>query len=204
MEAHETHEQIHEVAHHGNAGHGHGGNKTNKRVAILISVLACLLSIVEICGSTSANRAMASNIEAANLWSFFQAKTIRATTMKTAADALETVTVGETDKDKLAALDKRITQWRTTAERYESEPETGEGRKELAARAKVAEQQRAELTNATHLFEMAAAALQIAIVLCSAAVVTSRLILAGVACGLGGLGVAVALLAWIAPNILHH
>ena len=36
------------------------------------------------------------------------------------------------------AITQRIAGWRKTAERYDSEPETQEGRKELAARAKAA------------------------------------------------------------------
>jgi hypothetical protein len=37
---------------------------------------------------------------------------------------------------------KQIESWKKTAERYQTEPETGEGRKELAERAKAAEKKR--------------------------------------------------------------
>ena len=44
--------------------------------------------------------------------------------------------------DAKQVLAKRIEDWKKSAARYDSEPETGEGRKELAARAKAAEAKR--------------------------------------------------------------
>src|ERR671933_2833636 len=78
-EIHETHEKIHEAGHR------------NKGIAVLITTLAALLAIAEMGGKSAQNRSVASNIEAANLWAFFQAKTIRQTTLRTAADALEAI-----------------------------------------------------------------------------------------------------------------
>lgn len=190
MEAHETHETIHETAHHG------GGNPLNKRLAIMISILAALLSIVEMSGKSAQSTSMAANIEASNLWSFFQAKTIRATTLRTAAEALDGL-------PGTPGLEQRIGQWRAAADRYESDPQTGEGRKELAERAKHAEAERDHSFAAYHLFEYGAAALQIAIVLCSAAAVTGRMGLAYGAGGLGIIGVVLGFLAWLAPGLLH-
>ena len=45
-----------------------------------------------------------------------------------------------TDPAAKAALDKQVEDWRKTAERYESDPKTGNGRKELEEQAKDAEQ----------------------------------------------------------------
>ena len=76
------------------AGHGHGhdaghGGPENKRIALLISILALVLSISETLGKGSQTTAIDKNIEASNLWSFFQAKTIRMTVVRTAAEAAE-------------------------------------------------------------------------------------------------------------------
>ena len=49
----------------------------NKKIALLIAVLALLLSLSEIGGKQAENESIAKNIDASNLWSFFQAKTIR-------------------------------------------------------------------------------------------------------------------------------
>lgn len=206
MEAHETHEKIHEAAHHGHHDdhpHGEGKASRNKKIAVLISVLAALLAIVEAGGKSAQNTSLSANIEASNLWAFFQAKTIRMTTMRTAADALEVAVAGMVPEDKAPAVAKRVGDWRAAASRYDSEPETGEGRKELAARAKTAEAVRDKALAAYHMFEYGAAALQISIVLASAAVVTGAVLLAYFAGGLGVVGVAFAALGWFAPTLLH-
>src|SRR4051812_47944176 len=70
--------------------HGHGhieGN--NKRIALLISVLALCLALVETLAKGAQTNALSYNIEAANLWSFFQAKTIRQTVVRTAGEMAE-------------------------------------------------------------------------------------------------------------------
>lgn len=201
MEAHETHEKIHETAH---GHHGHGGpSRRNKAVAVMISLLACLLALVETGVNSSQNTYMASNIEASNLWAFFQAKSVRMTTMRTAAEQTELLAPALLDGERLPAAHKQVGDWRATAQRYDSEPETGEGRKELAAKARTAEERRDRALSAYHVFEYAAAALQIAIVLASAATVTGVLALAIGAGGLGVVGAILALLGWLAPTLLH-
>jgi len=71
-------------------GHGHGiVEGENKRIAILISVLALLLAIAETLGKSAQTEALSFNVEASNLWAFYQAKTIRKTTMETAAEQME-------------------------------------------------------------------------------------------------------------------
>ena len=197
-EAHEAHEAIHESAHaHGH--HGGGAPSWNKKVAVFISVLAATMALVEAAGKSAQNTSLSANIEAANLWAFFQAKTIRMTTMRTAADALET----QAGPELPPAVAKRIEDWRAAAIRYDSEPETGEGRKELAARAKAAEGVRDHALAAYHMYEYGAAALQIAIVLCSAGVVTGMVALPLMAGGLSVVGVGFALLGWLAPTLIH-
>ena len=118
-------------------GHGHveGGDK---KIALLVAVLAAMLAITEMGGKSAQTHALSEHIDSSNLWSFFQAKTIRQTTMRTAADAVE-AQFKDDGQTMPASLKKQAETWRTTAQRYETEPETGEGRKELAARAKVKE-----------------------------------------------------------------
>ncbi|MDB5408339.1 MAG: conserved rane protein of unknown function, partial [Rhodospirillales bacterium] len=87
--------------------------------------------------------------------------------------------------------------------RYESEPATGEGRRELLARATASEEKRDHELSAFHAFEYGAGALQLAIVMASAAVITSMLALELVAAGLGVLGLAFAAIGWLAPTLLH-
>lgn len=195
MEAHETHEKIHETA------HGHHGPGRNKSIAIMISVLACLLALVETGVNGAQNTYQASNIEASNLWAFFQAKSVRMTTMRTAGEQTEVLL---SDSQKQApSVQKQLADWKANAQRYDSEPETGEGRKELAARARAAEERRDHALAALHIYEYAAAALQIAIVLASAATVTGVLALAFGSAGLGVVGIVLALVGLLNPTLIH-
>ena len=58
---------------------------SNQTVALFIAVLALVLAFSETLGKAAQTTGLASHIEASNLWSFFQAKTIRQTTVRTAA-----------------------------------------------------------------------------------------------------------------------
>src|SRR3954469_20548420 len=123
--------------------HGHGhieveGN--NKRIALLISVLALFLALVETMAKGAQTDALSYNIEASNLWSFFQAKTIRQTVVRTAGEMADLDRAPQVNPEAGDAVAKRTDTWAKTVARWESEPETGEGRKELIARAKATEE----------------------------------------------------------------
>jgi len=179
------------------AGHGHvEAHGNNKGVALLIAVLALVLAFSETLGKSAQTAATAANIEASNLWAFFQAKTIRQTTLRTAAEAMEAANPGEAAK-------KQIANWKEAAERYQSEPETNEGRKELAARAKAAEQRRDRGMAAYHHYEVASAAVQIAIVLASASIITAIAALVWVAGALGIVAVAFCVIGFFFPTAMH-
>ena len=179
-------------------GHGHvdshGGG--NKGIALLISVLALVLAFSETLGKSAQTAALASNIEASNLWAFFQAKTIRQTVLRTAAEELETASSSDLSK-------KQVAKWRETAQRYQNEPETGEGREQLAARAKDAEKKRDVSMARYHHYELASAAVQIAIVLASAAIITAMSALVWIAGALGVLGVAFCVIGFFFPTAVH-
>jgi len=174
----------------------------NKKIALLVAVLAAFLAISEMGGKSAQTHALADHIDASNLWSFFQAKTIRQTTMRTAADAIDAQYQGA-PQPMPEGVKKQLDTWRKTAQRYETEPETGEGRKELAARAKLKEDYRARQTSAYHMFEYGSAALQLAIVLAGAAALTNVMWLALISGALGLLGVLFGALGFFAPALLH-
>lgn len=188
---------------HGNGGdHGHGSPE-NKRIALLIAVLALVLAFSETLGKGSQTNALSANIEASNLWAFFQAKTIRMTTVRTAVEATELDLAQAASPQAKEAIEKRIADWRKAAARYDSEPETQEGRKELAARAKAAEQKRDRSLSAYHHYELASAVVQIAIVLASAAIITSMQALVWIALGLGVIGVGFCGIGLFMPTAIH-
>jgi hypothetical protein len=187
------------------SGHGHGvehADPSNKRIGLLIAVLALILAFSETLGKGAQTAALSYNVEASNLWAFFQAKTVRMTTLRTAGELLE-LELAPAGPQRKEALEKRISDWRKTAERYDNEPETGEGRKQLAARAKQAEEKRDRSLAAYHHYELASAAVQIGIVLASATVITGMVVLAWLAGGLGVVGIVFSLIAFFAPTAVH-
>ncbi|HVY59644.1 MAG TPA: DUF4337 domain-containing protein [Xanthobacteraceae bacterium] len=176
---------------------------SNRKIALLIAVIALFLAFSETLGKSAQTTAISANVEASNLWAFFQAKTIRMTTVRTAAESLSVAAGQENDPAAKAALQKQVDLWQNTAARYDDEPETGEGRKQLLARAKSSEHARDTAFAKYHQFEIASAAFQIGIVLASASVITGMVILAWLAGGLGIVGVALMGVGLFAPHALH-
>lgn len=192
-----AHESI-EHAEHAEHASGH-----NKQVALLIAVIALFLAFSETLGKGAQTDALSKNIEASNLWTFFQAKTVRMTTLRTAAEGLQTQTEKESDAAFRAVADKRIDVWQKTVQRYDDEPETNEGRKQLIARAKKAEEVRDTSLAKYHHFEVASAAFQIGIVLASATIITGIAALSVGAIALAVIGVGFTAIGLFAPHAVH-
>src|ERR1700712_2115145 len=194
MSAHESMEH---------AEHAEHASGSNKKIALLIAIIALFLALSETLGKGAQTESISKNVEASNLWAFFQAKSIRRTVVQAVSDEAR-LSLGLVGDDAAkAALQKQIEDWQKTAQRYCSEPETGEGTEQLAEKAKHAEHERDEATAKYHHFELASAAFQIGIVLASATIITGMLPLAWIAglLSLAGLGMTV-LGAW-SPHLLH-
>lgn len=188
------------------AGHSHGHGDDhggNKGIALLISVLALFLALAETGAKSAQTAALAQNIESANLWAFFQARTIRQTNARIAADHAALDLPGATDAERRAAIERQVAAWRAQAERWESEPATGEGRRELSARAQAAQRSRDHSMAAYHMYEFGSAAFQVAIVLASASIVTAVPLLAILGSIVGAIGLALTGLGFFAPELIH-
>src|SRR5262245_22636835 len=195
--SHGVHAVQHEAEHrmHGEHGHDHddGEKSRNKKVALLIAVLALFLAFSETLGKSAQTAALNYQIEASNLWNFFQAKNIRRTSTIIASEQAKLDLVAAADPAQKEAIGKQVDEWTKTAARYRSEPEAaggkGEGTVELSKRA-IEEQEHRDLALAKyHHYEFASAALQIGIVLASATVITGMIALAWLAGGLGVVGI---------------
>ena len=204
---HGVHAVQHEVDHeikHGDQQRGHANllDNINKKVALLIGVMALFLAFSETLGKSAQTGALSYNIEAANLWAFFQAKNVRRTVVLTAAEEMMVNATAASEAVKAAAT-QQIDTWQKTAARYRSEPEIREGTVELAARAKEMEAKRDTALAKHHHYEMASAAFQIAIVLASATVITGMMLLTWLALGLGALGLVLTVIGLFAPHAIH-
>jgi hypothetical protein len=193
----EAHEELEKAEH---AEHASG---VNKNIALMIAIMALFLALSEMLGKSANTEAISLNIKVSDTWNFFQAKTIRRTVVEAAANEMKAELIRVNDGTAKAAMNKQIDEWQKTAARYRSEPDTQEGSEELMKRAQAIEHERDTALARYHNYEIASAAFQIGIVLCSAAVITSMILLAWIAGGAAILGIAFTALGLFAPHALH-
>ena len=194
MSAHESMEQ---------ADHAKEAASENIKIALLIAVIALCLALSETLGKGAQTESISKNVEASNLWAFYQAKSIRRTVVQTAAEQSKLSLGSAGDDASKASLQKQIDDWQKTAARYRSEPETGEGTEQLSERAKHAEEERDLATAKYHHFELASAAFQIGIVLASATIITGMIALAWISGLLTLAGIAFTALGSFVPHLLQ-
>jgi len=144
----------------------------------VITVLAALLAINTLMGGGNSSKVLNNTIDANNTWAFYQAKSIKQTL---AEQSLDDATFRK-DTKKMEFLQKKI-------DRYESDPATGEGKKELMEKAKKLEAERSVAKSRSPWYTYAGSLLQIAIVLLTASIlaVNNRLFKASL--GVGGLAI---------------
>src|SRR4051812_29195024 len=192
------HENLEHAEHAEHAAHG-----GNKKIALLISVIALFLAFSETLGKSAQTEGISLNIKASDTWNFFQAKTIRQTAIRTAAEGLAAQSLVVTDSQAKATIDKQIETWKATVARYESDPKEKDGRKELRAQAEHYEHERDTQLARYHHYEVASAVFQIGIVLASATIITGMMILTYLAGGLALAGLAFVGIALFAPHAVH-
>ncbi len=165
-------------------------DRFKQRAAVVIAIFAMVLAITALGGSNAGKEAVNNNVLASNYFNFFQAKNMRQTALILAADQVELAWLSDAAVPDAAkeTLRKKLDQYRKTVARYESEPETSEGKKELLARARDYEAKRDHALRQDPYFDYAEAMLQIAIVLISVAIIANLAWLAflGGAIGLVG------------------
>jgi len=140
----------------------------------VITVLAAMLAINTLMGGANSSKILNNTIDANNTWAFYQAKSIKQTLAEMAYE--DAVRAG--DRKKAVDLQAKI-------DRYESDPATKEGKKELMAKARNHEAARAEAKNRSPWYTYAGSLFQIAIVLLTASIlaVNNRLYQASIGVG---------------------
>jgi hypothetical protein len=195
---HETHELAEKIV-EGSGAHGHHGGGDDhraedesfrKRVSVFIGFLALLLTINGVAGSAAMKETINANIKASDNYAFYQAKYIRQTTYLLAAKQLELLSgsLGSIPEKSTQDITATITQYRELADRYESDPKGGEGKKELLARAKGLDEERDEAQKRDVNFEFGEGLLQIAIVIASTSMIGASRQLLYAACGFAVIG----------------
>ena len=133
--------------------------KIKDKAGWIITVIAALLAVNTYIASGNSSKVLNNTIKANDTWAFYQAKSIKQTLAEMALDdAIE-----RRQADKAEKLRAKIT-------RYESDPATGEGKKELMAKARALEAERDSLRKSGPWMTFSGMAYQLGIVLLSASI----------------------------------
>lgn len=133
--------------------------KIKDKAGWIITVIAALLAVNTYIASGNSSKVLNNTIKANDTWAFYQAKSIKQTLAEMALDdAIE-----RRQADKAEKLRAKIT-------RYESDPESGEGKRELMAKARALEAERDSLRKSGPWMTFSGMAYQLGIVLLSASI----------------------------------
>ena len=133
--------------------------KIKDKAGWVITVIAALLALNTYIANGNSSKVLNNTIKANDTWAFYQAKSIKQTLAEMAYD--DAIERKQTDKaEKLKAK----------IERYESDPKTNEGKKELMAKARALEEERDQLRKSGPWMTFSGMAYQLGIVLLSASI----------------------------------
>jgi len=161
--------------------------KFRSRAALIIAIMAMLMAVGSLGGGNATDDMVYGNIKASDTWAFYQAKNVRQTEYRIAAERLELELANPAlTGDARKAAEAQLTKYRETIARYDNEPDPnaptdslkGEGKKQLAAQARSYEAIRERASEQDGNFDYSEVFLQLAIVLSSVAILaTSRWVL---------------------------
>ena len=172
MEATEIAEKIHG----GGEAHSAAADATfRKFTGIYLGIVAMLLAITALGGSNATKTMLNANIQASDTYGYYQAKNVRQTVYQLTAEQLDSELLAMPDMPESARtkIQDRINRYRERVDRYESDPSTGDGKKELLAKAKEFDVRRDHAAERDPNFDFAEALFQIAIVLGSVSIVAA-------------------------------
>ena len=133
--------------------------KIKDKAGWVITVIAALLAVNTYISNGNSGKVLNNTIKANDTWAFYQAKSIKQTLAEQSLDDA----IARGDKAKAEKLQAKIA-------RYESDPSTGEGKKELMEKARKLEQERDEVRKSGPWMTFSGMAYQLGIVLLSASI----------------------------------
>ena len=147
------------------------------RAGWVITVVAALLAVNTYIANGISSSVLTNTIRANDTWNFYQAKSIKQTIAENARDEA----AARRDTNKVAVLTAKI-------DRYESDPKTGEGKRELMARARGLEADRDQAKLHSPWLTFSGSAFQLSIVLLSASILAVSMGMFWASIGVGILG----------------
>lgn len=145
----------------------------------IITVLAALLAITMLIGGSNSSKILNNTLAINDTWGFYQAKSIKQTINEVAA-------VQAANGGNLPLAEK----YAAKALSYESDPKTGEGKTELAIKARALEAERSTAKSKSPYYTYAGSLFQIAIVLLTASILAVSMALFWGSVAVGGMGIA--------------
>ena len=138
--------------------------KIKNKAGLVINVFAALLAFNTYLSGSLSSTIMNNTIRANDTWNFYQAKSIKQTQYEIASQQI--------------GLDPSVVKkYQETVARYESDPSTGEGKRELFAAAKKLEMERDIAKHKSPWISYAGTAYQLSIVLLSASILSVSMVL---------------------------
>jgi hypothetical protein len=177
----------------------HGIEHGNKRAALLIAVLAAVLAVCEQQAKRADIAVEENAVSAADTWNEYQAKSVRSAISRDLERFGATLDVPATPALATARQDL-LRQLRDDQDHYDKDKVTG--RDALAARARAFEEKRERSLERAHTYDNAAASLELGIVLATASVITSAVLLLRVAYAMGAIGVLLGIAGALAPSLV--
>ena len=129
------------------------------KAGLVIVIMALFMAITTYFSNSYSGAVLKNMLKATDTYSFYQSKSIK-----------QTIAEGQLEDAKQAKDKERIAKLEAKIERYESDPEKGEGKKELLAKARAYEAVRDDAAKHSPWLTFASMAFQLAIVLLSASI----------------------------------
>lgn len=153
--------------------------KIKDKAGFVISIFAAILALNTYISGKLSSQILNNTIVANDVWNFYQAKSVKQTIYEVAVD-----------QSVDPVIKKRYDE---TIARYESDPKTGEGKRELYEKAKKLEDDREEAKKRSPWISYAGSTMQMAIVLISASIVAVSAALFWTSFGVMAVGIALML-----------
>ena len=131
------------------------------KAGLVIVIMALFMAITTYFANTHSGAGLKNMLKATDTYAFFQSKSIK----QAIAEGQRDDYIARGEKAKAEALQKKI-------DRYESDPEKGEGKRELLAKAQAYEKARDDAAKHGPWLTFASMAFQLAIVLLSASILS--------------------------------
>ena len=147
------------------------------KAGLVIVVMALLLAINTYFSNSFSGAAMTNLLKASNTYGFYQSKSIK-----------QSIAEGQLEEAKKMGDKARVEKLQAKIDRYESDPKTGEGKKELLEKARAQEAARDEARVHSPWLTFSGMLFQLAIVLLSASIIAVDMRMYYASWGVGVLG----------------